>query len=63
MTNWVRQILSGWRGFFRPRRTPTDRSALVGMYLSTANAESNASLRGTGTRDRQEGKFSQRRRR
>ena len=63
MINWIRIIVSGWTGFFKPRRTPTDRSALVGMYLSNANRLSDASLRGAGTRERQEGKFSQNRRR
>jgi hypothetical protein len=62
LTSWIRIIVSGWRGG-RPRRMPTDRSALVGMYLSNANRVSDASLRGAGTWERQEGKFSQNRRR
>ena len=63
MTYWIRMIISGWRRLFKPRRATADRSALVGMYLSHTNRSSESSLRGSGTRERQEGKFSQNRRR
>jgi len=61
MTNWIRKIVGGWRSLSKPRPAPTDRSALVGMYLSNANRVSDPNLRGAGTRERQEGKFSQKR--
>ena len=63
MTYWIRMMVNGWRGLFKPRREATDRSALVGMYLSNANRPSESSARGSDTRERQEGKFSQKRRR
>jgi hypothetical protein len=63
MTYWIRMIVSGLSRLFKPRQMPTDRSALVGMYLLNANRPSDTSLRGSGTRERQEGKFSQNRRR
>lgn len=63
MTNWMRMLTSGWKGLFKRRGTPTDRSALVGMYLANTNRLSDPNLRGAGTRQRQEGKFSQNRRR
>ena len=63
MTYWIRMIVSGWKRLFQPRQTKTDRSVLVGMYLSNANRPLGASVRGSDTRERQEGKFSQNRRR
>jgi hypothetical protein len=63
MTYWIRMMVNGWRRLFKPRRATADRSALVGMYLSNANRPSESSARGSETRERQEGKFSQKRRR
>ena len=63
MTYWISMIMSGWRRLFKPRRATADRSALVGMYLSNANRPMDSSARGLETRERQEGKFSQNRRR
>jgi hypothetical protein len=63
MTYWIRMIVSGWRRLFKPRQTTADRSTLVGMYLSHANRPLDSSARGSETRERQEGKFSQNRRR
>ena len=63
MTNWISMIVSGWRRLFKPPQAKTDRSTLVGMYLSNANRPSDTSARGSSTRERQEGKFSQNRRR
>lgn len=63
MTYWIRMIVSGWRRLFKPRQATADRSTLVGMYLSNANRPSDSSPRGLDTRERQEGKFSQNRRR
>ena len=55
--------VSGWNRLFKPRQPKANRSTLVGMYLSQANRPSDSSPRGVGTRERQEGKFSQNRRR
>ena len=63
MTYWIQMIVNVWRRLFKPRRAMTDRSALVGMYLTYANRPSDSSPRGSDTRERQEGKFSQNRRR
>jgi hypothetical protein len=63
MTYWIRMIVSGWKRLFKPRPAKTDRSMLVGMYLSNANRPVGSSARGSETRERQEGKFSQNRRR
>ena len=63
MTYWIRMIVSGWKRLFKPRRATADRSALVGMYLSNANRPLDSRVRGSETRERQEGKFSQNRRR
>jgi hypothetical protein len=63
MTYWARRIVSGSRRLFKPRQTTADRSTLVGMYLSNANRPLGSSVRGSETRERQEGKFSQNRRR
>jgi hypothetical protein len=63
MTYWIRMIVNGWRRLFKPRQTTADRSTLVGMYLSNANRPLGSSVRGSETRERQEGKFSQNRRR
>jgi hypothetical protein len=56
-------ILGGWERLFKPPKPTVNRSQLVGMYLSQANQPSDSSGRGSGTRERQEGKFSQKRRR
>jgi hypothetical protein len=63
MTNWIRMIVSGWKGRSKPQQTKVDRSTLMGMYLTGANQPSESSARGLDTRGRQEGKFSQTRRR
>jgi hypothetical protein len=63
MTRWLHMILAGWRGLFKPSQPTIDRSRLVGMYLSQANKPLDSSGRGSDTRARQEGKFSQNRRR
>ena len=63
MTYWIRMIVSGWRRLFKPPQATVDRSRLVGMYLSQANKPLDSDGRGSDTRERQEGKFSQNRRR
>lgn len=63
MTYWIRMMVSGWNRLFKPRKTTADRSTLVGMYLSNANRPLGSSVRGSDIRERQEGKFSQNRRR
>ena len=63
MSHWLTKILGGWRGLFQPRQPTVDRSRLMGMYLSQANQPLDSSGRGSDTRARQEGKFSQNRRR
>ena len=63
MTYWLRTITSIWQRLFKPRQGKVDRSTLVGMYLSQANNPFESNVRGSGTRERQEGKFSQNRRR
>ena len=63
MTYWIRIIVSGWKRLFKPPQATVDRSRLVGIYLSQANKPLDSSGRGSDTRERQEGKFSQNRRR
>ena len=63
MTYWIRMIVSGWKRLFKPSQATVDRSRLVGIYLSQANKPLDSSGRGSDTRERQEGKFSQKRRR
>jgi hypothetical protein len=63
MKYWLRMFSSGWRRLFTPPQAPADRSRLVGMYLSQANKPLGSSVRGSDIRERQEGKFSQNRRR
>jgi hypothetical protein len=48
---------------FKPPQATVDRSQLMGMYLTQANRPLDLTGRGSGTRERQEGKFSQNRRR
>ena len=63
MTYWISVIVSGWRRLFKPPQATVDRSRLVGMYLSQANKPLDSGARGSEVRERQEGKFSQNRRR
>ena len=63
MFRWPRMIWNAVTRLFRSPQAPVDRSRLVGMYLSQANTEVNSPTRGSRTRERQEGKFSQNRRR
>lgn len=60
---WLRKITNGWRRLFKPAPASVDRSRLVGMYLSQANKPLDSGARGSETRERQDGKFSQNRRR
>jgi hypothetical protein len=63
MAYWIRMIVSSWRRWFKSPKASVDRSQLVGMYLSQANKPLDSTARSSGTRERQEGKFSQNRRR
>jgi hypothetical protein len=63
MNYFLRLMLSGWNRLFKPPQATADRSRLVGMYLSQANKPLDSGARGSETRERQEGKFSQKRRR
>ena len=63
MTYWIRMMANAWSRLFKPRKPMADRSTLVGMYLSNANRPVDSSARGSDIRERQEGKFSQNRRR
>ena len=63
MARWLRTILDQIERLFRPPRATVDRSRLVGMYLSQANQPPDPGARGVPTRERQNGKFSQNRRR
>ena len=63
MMHWLRMILSGWKRLFKSPQATADRSRLVGIYLSQANKPLDSSGRGAGISERQEGKFSQKRRR
>ena len=63
MIRWLRMIRSGWKRLFGSPQPSADRSRLMGMYLSQANRPLDASGRGSDARGRQEGKFSQNRRR
>jgi hypothetical protein len=63
MSQWKSMIVSGWRRMFKPPQASVDRSRLVGMYLSQANRPLGSSVRGSEVRERQDGKFSQNRRR
>jgi hypothetical protein len=63
MRTWLRKVLNLWDRLFRPRHKTVDRSQLVGMYLSQANTPPGRGARAPETRQRQNGKFSQTRRR
>ena len=63
MIHWLRTIRIQFARLFKRPQASVDRSQLVGMYLSQANRPSDSIARGSGTRERQEGKFSQNRRR
>ena len=63
MISWLRTILGQIARWFHPPRASVDRSRLVGMYLSQANQAPDLSTRGAPTRERQDGKFAQIRRR
>lgn len=47
----------------KPRRKPLDHSRLMGMYLDQANRPAASASASVGTRERQDGKFAQTRRR
>ncbi|HVM50024.1 MAG TPA: hypothetical protein VMU04_18495 [Candidatus Acidoferrum sp.] len=63
MTRWLRSILARLPGAPQPPQRPVDRSQLMGMYLSQANQPPDPAARGLPTRERQDGKFAQKRRR
>jgi len=63
MKDWLGMVLRVWRGLRKPPQGKVDRSRLVGMYLSRANQPPVSGARGSGTQQRQDGKFSQNRRR
>jgi hypothetical protein len=63
MTRSLRKFLGQIAGLFRSPQATADRSRLMGMYLSQANQPSDVGARGAPTRERQDGKFSQNRRR
>jgi len=63
MAQICKMIVGGLKRWFKPPQATVDRSRLVGMYLSQANKPLDFSTRGSETRERQEGKFSQNRRR
>ena len=63
MTRLLRMILGGWERLFKTPKPTVNRSQLMGMYLSQGNKPPDSGTRGSGTRERQEGKFSQNRRR
>jgi hypothetical protein len=63
MKYWLRMFSNGWRRLFKPPQPAVDRSRLMGMYLSQANKPLDSGARGSETWQRQEGKFSQKRRR
>jgi hypothetical protein len=63
MKRWLRAIIGGLERFSRPPQGSVDRSRLVGMYLTQANRPPGAGARGSETRERQDGKYSQQRRR
>jgi hypothetical protein len=52
-------ILGRFKRLFRPSRRTVDRHRLVSRHLSRANRLIGSSLRGSGTRERQDGKISQ----
>jgi hypothetical protein len=64
MTGWIRLFLRRLENIVAPAHKPVDRSRLMGMYLNSANAPLAATnSRATPTRERQDGKFAQMRRR
>ena len=48
---------------FGPKHQGADRSRLMGMYLDQANRPISGGMRGVARQERQDGKFSQNRRR
>lgn len=63
MMRMLYALISRIEGFLSPKPGATGRSQLVGMYLEHANREAAGGLRGAANRERQNGKFSQNRRR
>ncbi len=63
MRRWFHMFISRVEAFLSPKPGGTDRSQLVGMYLEHANRDAGGGQRGAANRQRQNGKFSQNRRR
>ncbi len=63
MTRWLRTLFGQSTRLFQSPKATVDRSRLMGMYLSQANQPPEPGARGVPTRERQDGKFSQQRRR
>jgi hypothetical protein len=63
MIRWLSRLFGQIAQAFRAPQATVDRSRLVGMYLTQANQPPEPGAHGTPTRERQEGKYSQRRRR
>jgi hypothetical protein len=60
MIRWLQNLLARLLAGSGPRAKGTDRSTLTQMYLHGAN-QPGSSTRELGTRERENGKFSQRR--
>ena len=63
MIQYLHGVIARLEKLFKPKRKPLDRSSLMGMYLDQTNQPTGSAIRGTGTRQRQDGKFAQIRRR
>jgi hypothetical protein len=63
MMRYLRSSIVRLEKFLNRKPKPLDPSSLMGMYLSQTNRPTGSSTRGTGTRERQDGKFAQIRRR
>jgi hypothetical protein len=63
MILWLRNSIAGIEKLVKPKRRALDPSRLMGMYLDQANRSTGAGLRGAGSREGQDGKFAQNRRR
>ena len=60
---WLRNSIAGIERLVKPKRETLNKSQLMGMYLDQANRPTGAGLRGSASRERQDGKFAQNRRR
>jgi hypothetical protein len=61
--SWLRNALGWIEMLLRPKRETLNPSRLMGMYLDQANRPIGSTWTSSGSRERQDGKFAQIRRR